>query len=130
MPKQSQKTKATPKKVGPSKPISKAKQAKIARSISDKASGQLIEKLINSHETFEIRTVADPNNLSTSILTEALGKEAKAIGKLPTIPKDLYTINEKNLLEAMLFPITKEDFFDRFYTKKALIIRGSSVKRF
>jgi ribosomal protein L16 Arg81 hydroxylase len=52
------------------------------------------------------------------------------IGKLPTVPAELYTINETNLLEAMIFPVKKQEFFDKFYCKKALVVRGGSQQRF
>jgi len=34
------------------------------------------------------------------------------------------------MFEAMIYPITKDEFFDRFYCKKALVVRGSNSLRF
>lgn len=40
------------------------------------------------------------------------------------IRKDLYLINEKNLFKALIYPLTREDFFDNILAKKALVIKG------
>jgi len=60
----------------------------------------------------------------------ALKAESDVVGKLPEIPEDLYTITEKNMFESMIYPLTKDEFFDRIYCKKALVVRGSAPKRF
>ena len=46
------------------------------------------------------------------------------------IPRSLFLIDETNLLDAMLFPLTKSYFMDMIYAKKALVIRGQPEGRF
>lgn len=98
--------------------------------MSERASKVLLDKLIESHSSVEIRTIDDPNNKDTQTILDAIGKEAGVVGKLPKVPEKLYTINHHNLLESMIFPLTKDEFFDRIYCKKALVIRGGSQLRF
>ena len=42
----------------------------------------------------------------------------------------MFSINEKNLFEALIYPMSRKDFFDRVFAKKALVIKGGSSKRF
>jgi hypothetical protein len=39
-------------------------------------------------------------------------------------------INEKNLFEALTFPLNRNQFFGEIFSKKALVIKGGSVQRF
>jgi len=47
-----------------------------------------------------------------------------------SIPKDLFTITEKNIFAALIHPLTFKQFYSRFFSKRALIIKGGSSKRF
>ena len=56
-------------------------------------------------------------------------KRAKVISKtnlqyvqVTKIPKDLFTIAPTNLFEALIYPLTKKDFFDTIFRKQAFII--------
>ena len=40
------------------------------------------------------------------------------------IPEELFTLYEGNLLEAMIYPMSKKEFMDKIYAKKALVIRN------
>lgn len=46
------------------------------------------------------------------------------------IPEHLRVINCGNMLEACLYPLTKEQFFNSVYQKKALVIRDQPKGRF
>lgn len=42
---------------------------------------------------------------------------------LAKVPKGLKTINEKNLLTALLYPMCKETFFKDYYNRRAFVVR-------
>ncbi|CDW85608.1 lysine-specific demethylase no66-like [Stylonychia lemnae] len=46
------------------------------------------------------------------------------------ILKQAEVINQENLFEALIFPMRREEFFEKIFTKKALVIKGFSSKRF
>jgi hypothetical protein len=46
------------------------------------------------------------------------------------IPKHLFSLTEKNLFEALIYPLSADDFFKQYYSEKALVIKGCSAKRF
>eukprot|EP00347_Sterkiella_histriomuscorum_P017201 403350287 len=43
---------------------------------------------------------------------------------------DLFTINNQNLFQALIYPLDKDQFFNQIFSKKALVIKGQSSKRF
>lgn len=45
---------------------------------------------------------------------------------LAKVPKGLKTINQSNLLTALLYPMCKKTFFKDYYNKKAFVIRCKS----
>ena len=48
--------------------------------------------------------------------------------EIEKIKADLKMITEHNLLDAILFPLTKEEFLRDYYNKKALVIKSKSSR--
>ena len=46
------------------------------------------------------------------------------------IPEDLFTLHEENLLDAIIYPMTKKEFNEKIYAKKALVVRNQPKGRF
>ena len=47
-----------------------------------------------------------------------------------TIPPGLVDIKETNILEALIFPLSKEEFLKQIYKEKALLIKSKGYDRF
>ena len=46
------------------------------------------------------------------------------------IPKELSVITEANIFKALIYPLTPEQFYTKFFAKRALIIKGGNKLRF
>ena len=46
------------------------------------------------------------------------------------IPNNLEKINTENIFEATIYPLTKKQFFDKYYQKKAVVIAAQPEGRF
>ena len=46
------------------------------------------------------------------------------------IPKELSVITEGNIFKALIYPLTPEQFYTKFFAKRALIIKGGNKSRF
>ena len=100
-------TKKTPKKSSKSKAISK-KPPKKTSCCSNYPPA-------SSKKTSKIQSKVSPTD-----------KNVKVIDQVPDwrIPESLFSINNTNLLDALIFPMTKKQFLETIYSKKALVIRN------
>lgn len=47
-----------------------------------------------------------------------------------SIPQNLFQITEKNLFQALIYPLTPDQFYESYFAQRALVIKRGSVDRF
>ncbi len=56
--------------------------------------------------------------------TKAIKKDNLQVVEVSDIPDALFTIVPSNLFEALIFPLSKSEFYNTIFRKQALVIRS------